>query len=203
MTTVEHLWRTNTTASYLVLVALALLSCFAGYRLFRALLAIWGFIAATTLTFSFLHGTRLDPMLQLVVALVVGVVGAILVTILYWAGVFLLGAGFGLIVGFALEPQITSVAPRLLELVLAVLGGVVALALQRPVIALFTAFGGASVAVNAIAALLASCPLETFPARCERVAPWTAFILGAWVILGVVGAATQWRHAARRRPSES
>jgi hypothetical protein len=196
----EHLWRMDVGfPTYVVFVVLGLLNCLAGYKLFRALLGIWGFLGGATLALAFLQGTRFDPLLQLVAAVIAGIGGAILVTVLYSVGVFFFGAGFGLIVASALEPQFHIASTRVLEFVLAVVGGIAALALQRAAITLFTAFGGAWVAVTCVAALVASCPLATFPARCARAVPWAPVILGACVCLGLVGVAAQSRQSPGRR----
>jgi hypothetical protein len=184
--------------AYLVLIVLGVLNCLAGYRLFRALLAIWGFLGGAGLAFSLLQGAHLGPLVLVVASVIAGIVGAILVTALYWVGVFLFGVGFGLIVASALEPQLHTGSGWVLELVLAVVGGIAALVLQRVAIVLFTAIGGAWVAVTGGAALLARCPLETFPAHCARAVPWAPVILGAWVCLSLVGVVAQSRQSPGR-----
>ncbi len=199
MASVEQLWRTYGGWSYLVLVVAGLLSCFAGYKLFRGLLAVWGFIAGVTLAHSFLQGARLDHVVQVVAALLAGIVGAVLVSVLYVVGVFLLGAGVGVIVASALPAHaLPGAAGWVLPLVLAVIGGVAALALQRPAISLFTALGGAWVTVNAVAAWLVGCPVQTFPARCPAVLAWAGVVLVAWVVLGILGVIAQWSGPRKR-----
>ncbi len=185
--------------AYLVLIVLGLLNCLAGYRLFRALLGLWGFLGGAALTLTFLQGTQFGPLVQGAAAVIAGIAGAVLVTALYWVGVFLFGVGFGLIVASALEAQLHVGSGRLLELVLAVVGGIAALALQRGAITLFTAIGGAWVAVTCVASLVARCPLETFPARCPRAVPWAPVILGACVCLSLVGVVAQSRQSQGRR----
>jgi hypothetical protein len=186
--------------AYLALVVLGLLNCLAGYRLFRALLGIWGFLGGATLAVALLQGTRIGPLAQGVAAVIAGIAGAILVTALYWVGVFLFGAGFGLIVASALAPQLHEGSGRVLELILAVVGGIAALVLQRAAITLFTALGGAWVAVTCFAALVASCPLATFPARCARAVHWAPVVLGAWLCLSLLGIVAQSRQSPGRAP---
>jgi hypothetical protein len=191
--------------AYVVLVGLGLLNCFAGYRLFRVLLGIWGFLGGAAIAITLLQGTRLDPLVQIVIAALGGIVGAALVSVLYLVGVFLFGAGFGLLVASVIEQHVQGVPARPLLIILGIVGGVAALALQRPLITLFTAFGGAWVVVACVAALVAGCPLETFPAGCLRASPWVLVILATWLFLGLCGFATQTRFSrgrARRRAQD-
>ena len=120
------------TPAALVLLAGGLLSCFAGYRVFRIVLGIYGFILGALLASSAM-GT--DHTLYMVgAALVGGIVGALILILAYFVGVALIGAGIGALVanlaGAALgrEPHVAVV------ILLAVLGALGALALQRYVI---------------------------------------------------------------------
>ncbi len=184
--------------TYVVLVGLGLVNCFAGYRLFRVLLGIWGFLGGAAITTVFLQGTRFDPLVQILAAALGGIVGAALVSLLYLVGVFLFGAAFGVLAASVLEQHVQGMPVRVLALVLAVLGGVAALTLQKPLITVFTAFGGAWIVVACVAALLAGCPIETFPGHCLRASSWALAIVGAWVFLGLFGLSTQMRLARGR-----
>lgn len=185
--------------AYVVLIGLGLLNCFFGYRLFRVLLGIWGFVAGTAATMALLQGAHVDPLVQIVAAILGGIAGAVLVSVLYLVGVFLFGAGFGLLVASLLQQHLHAPAAWPLTLVLAAAFGVAALVLQRPLITLFTAFGGAWVVVAGVAAAIAGCPLATFPAHCLRSSPWAFVILGAWIVLGFSGLATQSQISGRHR----
>jgi hypothetical protein len=146
-----------------------------------------------------MQGSAIAPALKIAGAFLGGVVGALLVSVLYPLGVFLFGAGFGLLMAAVVQQHAATLPIWPLFLVLGVLGGVAALALQRPLISLFTAFGGAWVLVACSAALVLGCPLETFPAGCVRSSPWALAVLGAWLLLGLFGFATQAR-LTRGRP---
>jgi hypothetical protein len=177
--------------AYVAFVGVGLLNCFFGYRLFRVLLGIWGFIVGAALSMTFLQGAGVDHLVQIVGALLGGLVGAVLVSVLYLVGVFLFGAGFGVLVASVIQQHMHAPSTWLLAVVLAAVGGVAAVVLQRPLITLFTAFGGAWVVVAGIASAIADCPLKTFPAHCVRASPWALVILVAWVVLGFLGLATQ------------
>jgi len=189
--------------AYVVLIGLGLLNCFFGYRLFRILLGIWGFVAGTAAGLTMLGGAHLDPLVQIVGALLCGLVGAVLVSVLYLLGVFLFGAGFGLLVASLLQQHLHAPPAWPLTLLLAAVGGVAALVLQRPLITLFTAFGGAWVVVAGVAAAIAGCPLQTFPAHCLDSSRWALVILGAWLVLGFCGLVAQSQLSGGRRPRKT
>jgi hypothetical protein len=177
--------------AYVVFVGVGLLNCFFGYRLFRVLLGIWGFVGGAALSMTLLQGASVDPLVQIVGALLGGIAGAVLVSALYLVGGFLFGASFGLLMASVLQQHLHALPLWPLTIALAVIGGIAALALQRPLITLFTAFGGAWVVVAGVASAIADCPLKTFPAHCVRASPWALVILVAWLVLGFCGLATQ------------
>ena len=80
----------------LVLVAGGALACFAGYRLFRLVLAVYGFILGALAGSSMMAAS--DTMSMLVAALAGGLVGALILFLAYFVGVALLGAGLGALV---------------------------------------------------------------------------------------------------------
>src|SRR5262245_23567183 len=77
----------------LVLLAGGIVSCFFGYRLFRVVLAIFGFILGALATSS-LFGLS-DTGLMLIAAVVGGLIGAGILIAAYFVGVALVGAGLG------------------------------------------------------------------------------------------------------------
>ncbi len=184
--------------AHLVLIGLGLVSCFFGYRLFRVLLGIWGFISGTVLGLSLTAGPGTGPTLQILAALVGGVLGAVVVSVLYLLGVFLFGAGFGWLIASMITQHWAAPSGRVLAIVLACLGGLAALSLQKPLIMVSTALGGAWAALASLGVLLTGCPIDTFPARCVLASPWTLVILCAWLGLGLWGLVTQVRQRPRR-----
>ena len=129
------------TPAAILLVLGGLLSCFAGYRFFRIVLGLFGFVVGALLASSVM-GTE-QTMWMIGAALVGGLIGALIMVAAYFVGVALIGAGFGaraanlIWAGLGREPQL------LIVIVLSILGAVVALWLQRYVIIVATAFGGA------------------------------------------------------------
>ncbi len=187
-----------------ILLVGGLLSCFAGYRVFRVVLGIYGFILGALLA-SAAMGT--DHTLWMIVAAVAGgLVGALILIAAYFVGVALIGAGIGALVanlaGAALgrEPHI------LVVIVLAIAGALGALALQRYVIIGATAFGGAWTAIvgglalagNRIAAQAAA-RNDVWLAYPFTPAPGQRWIIFVWIVLGILGVVVQLGVTAKGR----
>src|ERR1041384_1251789 len=116
-------------------------ACFSGYRLFRTVLAIFGFIIGA-LAASSLFGTS-DTWPMLAAAIVGGLLGAALLVAAYFVGVALVGAGLGG-AGATLFFAVGDRDPQFLVVVIcAVIGAVASMYLQRYFIIVGTAFGGA------------------------------------------------------------
>ncbi|PYR43268.1 MAG: hypothetical protein DMF93_03600, partial [Acidobacteria bacterium] len=69
------------------------LSCFAGYRLFKVVLGIYGFILGAMLASSMMAASNTLGMI--VSAVVGGLAGALLLVFAYFIGIALVGAGLG------------------------------------------------------------------------------------------------------------
>jgi hypothetical protein len=184
------------TPAAIVLVVGGLLSCFAGYRIFRVVLGMYGFILGALLASSFM-GT--DQTLWMVVAAIVGgLVGAAILVFAYFVGVALIGAGVGAMTAnviwaaFGREPGVLAV------ILLAVAGALGALALQRYVIIISTAFGGAWTAIVGGLALAGDRVAGQAAARSDvwlayplNPAPGQRWVIAVWLVMGLVGAFVQ------------
>src|SRR5438034_2916989 len=71
-------------------------ACFAGYRLFRIVLAIYGFIAGAMLASSTMAASNAAGML--VAALIGGLIGSVVFFFAYFVGIALVGASLGALV---------------------------------------------------------------------------------------------------------
>src|ERR687898_58425 len=140
------------TPAAIILLLGGLLACFAGYRVFRVVLAIYGFILGALLASSFMGS---EQTMWMVVAWVVGgLIGALILLVAYFAGVALLGAGIGAAAAHLIWASFTSEPGMLIVVLFSVAGALAALALQRYVIIIATAFGGAQTALIGAAALM-------------------------------------------------
>jgi hypothetical protein len=179
-----------------------LLSCFAGYRVFRIVLAFFGFVFGVLFASSVMGSDQ--TMWMIGAALVGGLLGAVILYAAYFVGVALIGAGFGaglaLLIWAALERE-----PGILPvIILAIAGAIGALALQRYVIIVATAFGGAQTAVVGGAALLGTRGLDVSARSVFRVypldpLPTTKWDLAAFVVLAIVGLMVQLRGKGGRK----
>ena len=80
----------------LTLVVGGAVSCFAGYRLFRVVLAIYGFILGALIASQMMSANSTAAMI--LGALVGGLIGAAVLTLAYFVGIALVGAGLGALV---------------------------------------------------------------------------------------------------------
>jgi len=131
------------------------LSCFAGYRLFKTVLAIYGFIFGAMLASSFMGTSNTTGMIA--AALVGGIVGAFVLVLAYFVGIALVGAGLGALVAHFGWGYVGHGDPPAVALILlAVTGAIGAMFLQRYVIIVATAFGGAWTVITGGMALAAA-----------------------------------------------
>lgn len=179
-----------------VLLLSGILACFFGHRLFRVVLALFGFIIGALAASSVVGSSSSTYML--VAAIAGGLAGAALLTAAYFVGVALLGAALGATVA-NLVFALFSREPTVLMLVLFSTGGaVLSMYVQRYVIIVGTAFagawtlivGGMGLAGDQLARTAAAAgtvwvayPLDPAPGR-----PWVLF---AWIVLGLAGCAVQ------------
>jgi uncharacterized protein DUF4203 len=188
----------------LVLVFAGALACFAGYRLFRYVLAIFGFILGAMLSSSVIGISNTVGMV--VAALAGGLIGAAILLFAYFVGIALVGAGVGaLFVQFGWGLVGSGDPPALAMIGMAILGAVVAMFIQRQVIVLTTAFGGAW---TLIVGILAAAGRTQLPPRATASvwilyptspAPGERWIPFAWIVLGIAGTAVQLSFKGKNR----
>ena len=199
-------------AAYQLPAALVLLlggavSCFFGYRSFRIVLAIFGFVIGALIPSSFLPMSS-GTWTMLAVALVGGLMGAGVLFAAYFVGVALVGAGLGAVAANLMFAA-TGQDPHFLVLVLmTLLGAAAAMYLQRYFIIVGTAFGGAwTLIVGAAAlfgdrtALAAAAANDVWVAYPLNPAPGRGWVKLAWIVLGLIGTAVQlgWTGGERGR----
>jgi len=173
-------------------------SCFAGYRLFKLVLGIYGFILGAGLASSAMGASNTVGMIA--AALAGGIVGALILVFAYFIGIALVGAGLGALVlhfGWSYVRAGAGDPPALAVIAMALLGAIGAMVLQRYVIVVSTAFGGAwTMILGGLA--LAGERVATRTAHSQSVwilyptaASTARWVPIAWVALGVVGTAVQ------------
>jgi len=188
-------------ASYQLPAAIVLLlggivACFFGYRMFRLVLAIFGFIFGA-LAASSVFGAS-DTTWMIGAAAVGGLVGAGLLIAAYFVGVALVGAALGAL-GANLAFSASGQDPHFLVIAFcAVAGAVGSMYLQRYFIIVGTAFGGAVMLINGALAVVEG--RDVAAAALSRDV-WVPYLLNpppgqrwvpiAWVLLGLIGTGVQ------------
>jgi len=188
-------------ASYQMPAAVVLLvggvvACFFGYRLFRIVLALFGFILGALAASSIFGMSDTGPMIAAAVA--GGLIGAAILIGAYFVGVALVGAALGAVVAnlaFAAGDR----DPHYLAVVfLAIAGAAAASYLQRYFVIVGTGFGGAwTLIVGAMAvigdrtALAAAASGDVWVAYPMNPAPGQQWVPIAWMALGAIGTGVQ------------
>jgi hypothetical protein len=188
----------------IVLLAGGLISCFAGYRVFRVVLGIYGFILGALLA-SGATGTE-HTMWMIGAALAGGVVGALILIAAYFVGVALLGAGIGALATSLIWAAMGREPSAIIVILFSIAGALAALALQRYVIVGATAFGGAwTIIVGGLAlsgnhvTVDAAARNNVWLAYPMNPAPGQYWVLLVWLGLGVAGVFTQLAVTAKGR----
>jgi hypothetical protein len=186
----------------IVLVLTGALTCLAGYRLFRIILGIYGFIGGA-LVASTIVGSS-SALYMVLAALFGGIVGAVVLVLAYFVGVALVGAGLAAFFTHLVWTQVLSgEPPAAAVVVMAIVGAVAAMWLQRYVIIVATAFGGAWTAIVGALAI-ASGKTPSGDGRAWVLYPLTPdaprmpVVIG-WLVLGFAGTALQLGWTARKK----
>ena len=180
-----------------VLVVGGLLSCFAGYRSFRFVLGMFGFIFGAAIVSNMTNPHTTWALL--VDGLVGGIVGALLMIAAYFVGVGLIGAGLAaLAITSAWHLFAHTDPPTLVLVIVSVLGALGALSIVRYVVIFGTALAGSWTLIvgalalrgDAAARRAASAgdvwvwyPLDPLQGR------W--WVLAAWFVIALAGVVVQ------------
>lgn len=192
------------TPAALILLVGGLLACFAGFRLFKLVLALYGFILGALIATSIVGAE--NTLWTIAAAVGGGLLGALALILAYFAGVALVGAGAAamlLHVAFAAFDR----EPHLVLVIAAAAGGaIVAMLLQKYVIVFTTAFGGAwtvlvgGFALAGDAAAMAATQLgDVWIAYPLNPAPGRPWVIAVWLVLGTVGTIVQLRITGKGR----
>ncbi|HTM30654.1 MAG TPA: DUF4203 domain-containing protein [Vicinamibacterales bacterium] len=180
----------------IVLVAGGVLSCFFGYRLFKVVLAIFGFIVGGLAASSVFGESAATGMV--IAAIVGGLCGAMLLLAAYFVGVALVGAGVGVATVHVIWTQIHGDPHPAVVILFAIAGALAATWLQRYVIILGTAFGGAWTIVVGAAALMghpaalrAAAEGDVWVAYPMNPAPEQGWVPWIFLSLGALGTLVQ------------
>ncbi len=181
-----------------VLVIGGAIACFAGYRFFRLVLALYGFVLGA-LVATTLAGAGSTSSLVLW-AIGGGLAGALILNLAYFFGVLLVGAAVGAMALTVLWPQTSGDPHVMIVIALAVAGALAAMWLQRYVVITGTALGGAwTLLVGALAlsgdaaAQAAASASDVWVVYPLDPAPGRRWVPLAWLALAAAGVIVQVR----------
>jgi len=181
----------------IALIVGGLVACFAGQRLFRVVLALYGFIFGAMIASSVMGMSNTAGML--VAALVGGLAGSLVMLVAWFVGVAIIGAGLAALVAHLIWAQVgTGDPPAIGIIVVSVAGALGAMVLQRYVIVVGTALGGAWTAIaGGLHVLSARAGAAAKPAVDDVwifypvPASAPAWLPMAWIALGLLGVIVQ------------
>lgn len=143
-----------------------LLICFFGYRIMRFLVAVAGFVIGAGLAATVALSLTQESILALtkgsdfLIIIAAGIAGGLILSIillfLYPAGVFLLGAVFGILLSSAVIALFNIVLEPVLYVIPALLGGILTLLIQRFMLILMTSAIGAWLSVLGVLYIISS-----------------------------------------------
>jgi len=168
---------------------LGAVECFIGYRFFRLVLAIVGFIVGSGIAVGLINSD------QTIIILIVGLIGGTLFYFLYFIGPFLAGIFLGATLGaiFASDLGLTSTAASIVVIIGAVIGGLLGFILSKYIIMLSTAVTGAAQIVYAVLVLLPSTRIvqPTNQVRVNLTSAQSVIVTVVILLLAAVGFAVQ------------
>ena len=181
----------------ILLVLGGTLACFAGHRLFRVVLGIYGFIFGAMIASSVMGVSNTVGMVA--AALAGGVIGALILVFAYFVGIALVGAGVGALVAHLGWSWMQAGDPPAVAVVVAsICGALGAMIVQRYLVIVATAFGGAwTIVVGGLTVLSARAGVRGRAAE----APWILYpftpvenrqwVIVGWIALGLIGTFVQ------------
>ncbi|MCK4537352.1 MAG: TMEM198/TM7SF3 family protein [Candidatus Krumholzibacteria bacterium] len=184
-----------------IYIMFGLLACFWGYRMFKAVLGLIGFILGAYLvgglTASFMGGMGLVPLIAGVAG---GLICGSLFVGLYFMGIFVLGAAAGWLFGVLITSMASNSLHILLFIILALVGGILAVTFQKTIIVVATAILGSWYLVAGSFFFMGSgyTPMITFrdPAGLSMSGDGPGIvIIACWLALAVSGMIFQFKYS--------
>ena len=184
-------------------ILFGLLCCFWGFRMFRVILGILGFAIGAMLVGQFVYNLTDGGMVLTVIAAIFGgIIGSALVLFVYFIGIFMIGAAAAYLLLNMLASPAGFAGNTAVAVIVAVIGGILALIFQKFIIIVSTAFIGAWCFVSGLFYFFGSGihPLEI------NELPWILqnyyypqfyVMLAFCLLLGIAGCIFQYRLSAR------
>jgi Domain of unknown function (DUF4203) len=185
----------------LIAVAVGLVACFFGYRLFRAVLPVFGFVVGAIVgaqaVFLIFNEGIFATLLSIVAAVVVGIVFGLLAYFWWALGIVLAVGGMGFAIGNALLPALgldLDIVSWLLGLAVGAGFAIAAIVLRLPraIVVALTALWGAGATLGGVLIVLGQIePEELGYGAVDAVVSESFLWLVVFLALAVVGAVWQ------------
>lgn len=178
----------------IVAVIVGLIECFFGYRIFKFIIGFTGFVFGGVLAGMAGYAVSEEALVALIAGLVGGIIGAAMMLLFYYIGIFLTGALIGGLMGTVLSTAFYDSPEPIVIILLALLAGILALVLQKLMIILSTSFTGSFIAVGGIGMLVMGMTefYEIDSLLRSGTEAGFAVMIGS-VILGIAGVIVQYR----------
>lgn len=175
-----------------------LLTCFVGYRLFRFVLGLNGFLAGAIVASSLVGAGSTWALIM--TWIVGGVIGAVVMVAAYFVAVGLVGAGLAAILLHLVWKLVGGAPPTLVLVVVCVIGAVLALRAVRYVVVFGTSVAGSwTFLVGALAllgnpkALVAASAPNAWVVYPIDLLPPNGWVMIGWIALALTGMIVQFK----------
>jgi len=170
------------------------LDCFFGYKVFKVTLALFGALIGLSLAQAATRHFGASPTVETISLIAGAVIGASLAFLLYIVAVFVAGFGFGATLGVLLLANFHHMVALLTGVVLGIIGGFLAIKVQRVLIILSTALLGSFRSILALSFFTSQLDWlfyfrqpEQMPALIEN----NAWMFPSILVLAAAGVVTQ------------
>lgn len=170
------------------------LDCFFGYKVFKITLALFGALIGAGLGHALALRLDAGQTVEVISMIAGGLLGAGLAFMLYIAAVFVAGFGFGATLGILLLANYHHMVAMLTGVVLGIIGGFLAVKVQRILIILSTSLLGAFRAILALSFFTSQIDWLFYvrqPDQMPALIDGNGWMLPSILALAAVGAVTQ------------
>ncbi len=194
-------------AAAIVAIVLGVLCCFLGYRLFKVVLAICSFVVGGAMSGGLVYVLfGENAALTIIAGIVGGIVIAIILVLLYYVGIFLVGAALGSVLAMAIMNNLLDEPMALVVVVSAIVFGCLALVVHRFLIIISTAALGALDVIVGTAEISGhGFDLTTLVDDPGSLMNWAEIetgvilMISGWVVLTLAGILVQYKYTGKRK----
>ena len=184
------------------LIASGVICCFLGYRLFRIVLGVTGFLGGGALVWTLAAGAGYGQGVVLAAALLGALLGALAMFSLFYVGVFLFGCSLSLLISIVVFSVVRTELNVLLACIFALVGGLVTLLIRKGLVVASTALTGSWAALSGTSHFVENMDLVRLLSEPDFPRSQSGLhyvVLALWLALGIGGIAVQLRGLRRKR----